>query len=75
MADVTTVRHCQLCKVTPEEWEYEGYVSQGQMVEDLRRFYPNITLFSPVTIIQWEHVRGKLVDDYNRAHPPLSTSK
>ena len=62
--NVTNVRHCLIGKISKEEYRADGYESQGRMLRDLRRFYPNIELQTPATVIQWENVRGKLVENY-----------
>ena len=62
MADITNVRHCTLCEITQEEYEADGFNSQDDMLQGMQRFYPNMTLDSPVTIIIWEQVRGFLAD-------------
>lgn len=64
--DITEVKHCTLAEVTPEEWQADGFISQDDMLEGLRRFYPMVTLQSPVTVIRWTNVRGEYVDN-----PPL----
>lgn len=63
MADIVEVRHCKLKQVTREEWEADGFDSQEQMLREMRRFYPNLNWGSPVTVVRWENVRGKLVDE------------
>ncbi|MBU6414781.1 ASCH domain-containing protein [Patescibacteria group bacterium] len=62
MADITNVRHCTLREVTQEEYEDDGFHSQEDLLQGMQRFYPNLTLDSPVTVIRWEKVRGFLVD-------------
>lgn len=64
MADITVVRRKQLFEVTTVEWLADGYADREEMLLDLRRFYPKIDWGSPVTIIYWKNVRGKLVDDW-----------
>jgi hypothetical protein len=54
MVNVTSVRHCKLMDVTEEEMEADGFGSHDHMVRRLRRFYPDIRLDSPVTVIQWD---------------------
>lgn len=58
MVDIIKVKHILLSEVSPEEWEADGFVSQEDMLEKLKKFYPNINLDSPVTILFWENVRG-----------------
>jgi len=31
----------------------------------MKKFYPNMNLDSPVTVIRWENVRGYLVDNWD----------
>jgi len=64
MADIVEVRHCTLAEVTPEELEADGFGDHEDMWEGMRRFYPGLDWDSPVTVIRWENVRGKLVDDW-----------
>ncbi len=58
MVDITEVKHLLLSDVTLEEWEADGFVSQEDMLTQLKQFYPKITLDSPVTILLWNKVRG-----------------
>jgi len=62
MADITSVRHTTIAKVTKEEYEADDFHSRKDLLEGLRRFYPNIDMNSPVTVIRWENVRGWLMD-------------
>jgi hypothetical protein len=62
-AEVAYVRHSLAAKVLPEDLADAGYSSHEHMVEDLRRFYPNLTLESPVTVVRWTNVQGKLVNE------------
>tara|TARA_Y100000310_G_scaffold213611_1_gene214555 strand:+ start:1571 stop:1939 length:369 start_codon:yes stop_codon:yes gene_type:complete len=63
-ADITNVRHTKLKELTIEECEAEGYSNWNEAVRDLRKYYPKIDLESNVTVIRWDNVHGKLVDDY-----------
>lgn len=60
-ADITEVRHCTLKEVTEVEYQGDGFSCIAGMIKGLRTFYPNVGLDSPVTVIKWGHVRGKLV--------------
>lgn len=62
MADITNVRHCTLREVTEEEYQDDGFHTQDDLLKGLQRFYPNMTLDSPVTVIRWQNARGFLVD-------------
>jgi len=68
MADIVEVRHCSLAEVTREEFEADGYATPREMLESLREFYPHLDWTSPVTVIRWANVRGKLVDNWRNAH-------
>lgn len=61
--DVTEVLHRRLDEVSSVEWEADGFTSQQDLLNGLRNYYPSITLDSPVTVIYWDNVRGKLVGE------------
>jgi len=63
-ADINDVRHTTLREVTPEEFIADGYADAIEMLVDLRKYYPQIDANSNVTVIKWDNVRGKLVDEY-----------
>ena len=63
MADVVSVRHCLVRDLSKEELADDGFSSQGQMIREMRRFYPQMSSMSEVTFIRWANVRGKLVDE------------
>jgi len=63
-ADIVNVRHCALKEVTEEEWADDGFTSQEDLLTGLQRFYPCLTMDSPVTVIRWKNVRGLLVDEF-----------
>lgn len=60
-AEITGVRHTTLREVTEAEYEADDFMSCEDMLAGMRRFYPNMTLDSPVTVIWWDNVEGKLV--------------
>lgn len=62
MADITSVRHCQLGQVTKEEYKDAGFHSQKDLLLGLQKFYPHLTMDSPVTVVRWEKLRGYLVE-------------
>tara|TARA_Y100000310_G_scaffold331138_1_gene404171 strand:+ start:675 stop:1040 length:366 start_codon:yes stop_codon:yes gene_type:complete len=64
-ADITNVRITTLDRVTDEEYMDDGYESTLEMLKDLRQYYPDLGLESDVTVIRWDNVHGKLVDNYN----------
>ncbi|HJV32529.1 MAG TPA: ASCH domain-containing protein [Patescibacteria group bacterium] len=65
MADITDVRHCALREVTEEEWTADGFVSQSDLLTQMRRFYPKLELGSDVTVIRWKDARGALVERHS----------
>lgn len=68
MVDIISVRHCTFADVTEDEYKADGFKSQDELLNSLRRFYPKIDYASPVTVVRWTNARGKLVDDYKAAH-------
>lgn len=58
MVDVVLVKHITLGEVSEEEWLADGFTSQEDMLDGMRKFYPNIDLSSPVTVLFWNNVRG-----------------
>lgn len=59
---ITKVSHRTLAEVSEAEWEADGFRSQENMLDEMRQYYPTMTLDSPVTVIRWENAQGKLVD-------------
>jgi len=64
MADIVEVRHCILEAVTYEEMAADGFPTYVELLEGMRRFYTDMGLDSPVTVIRWANVRGKMVNDF-----------
>ena len=64
MAKITSVRHCALRDVTKKEYEDDGFETHEELLDGLKRFYPDLTLDSPVTVIRWGDIEGKLFRDY-----------
>lgn len=63
MADIIYVGFPTLGRVKEEDYQDAGFSTKEEMVEGLRKFYPDITLESPVTVIRWRNVRGILVNN------------
>ncbi len=60
ITDVT----CGVAKsITKEEWEADGFTSFDDMMDGMRKYYPNFTDESPVTVIKWEKAEGYWVDN------------
>lgn len=63
MAEIESVRHCKLSEITKEEWEKDGFLSQQDLLEGMRGFYPTLTMDSPMTVITFKNAKGKFVDE------------
>ncbi|MDO8557587.1 MAG: hypothetical protein Q7S09_00140 [bacterium] len=76
LADITSVRHCLAKEVTPAEYKADGFTSRKDMCEQMRRFYPNFSMDSPVTIVRWTNARGFFVDhpeEYSAFHDSVKS--
>lgn len=69
-AEITDVRHCRLNEVTEREYAADGYESQKDMRNNLRKYYPEMDYNSLVTIIKWDNIIGTAVDEYRSGRPP-----
>lgn len=65
MANITEVQHTTLREVLPADMEADGFDSLSYMLDRMKRFYPNLTEDSAVTIVRWEDANGFLVDRAN----------
>jgi hypothetical protein len=54
MRNITDVQYKLLKEVTEEEYTADGFVSFDNMLDGLKRFYPNINSDSEVTVIRWK---------------------
>lgn len=66
MADITDVRHTTLKEVTEEEYKADGFENQEDMLCGMQRFYPTMTMDSPVTVIKWDNVSGALYEEVDQ---------
>lgn len=62
MATITGVRHTIVQEVTEEELKAGGFASHEEMLNDLRKYYSNLTMESPVTVISWGNITGALAE-------------
>lgn len=67
MAEVTEVRHTIVRNVTEQEYNDSGYHHLAEMLADLKRFYPQLTIDSPVTVVRWANISGELVERHKNA--------
>jgi len=60
MADITSVTQCKFYKLPFDKLEDLGYsvVDADEIFDSLKRFYPNLTRNSNVTMIEWTNLRG-----------------
>lgn len=57
MTKITSVRLTTVAELTPDELLADGYTKgHQQALADLRRYYPNLTMTSPVTVIEWGEI-------------------
>lgn len=54
MKEITKVKHTTPKKCASLDYLDEGWKSREHMVEDLKRFYPNLTMDSPITVIRFK---------------------
>lgn len=62
MADIIRVFQTVLVNLSQAQVEADGFDSLEALLADLRKYYPEMQLNSPVTFIEWANVRGFLVD-------------
>jgi len=53
-AKIIDIQHKTMSQITEAEWRADGFVSQKDMMKRMKRFYPKITLESPVTVVRWD---------------------
>jgi hypothetical protein len=51
---ITNVKHTTPRKCSSSDYLDEGWKSRSDMVDDLQRFYPNLSMDSPITVIRFE---------------------
>ena len=61
-ADVVSVRHCTAEELDTHELSADGFSDTDDLIVGMRRFYPTFDRTTPVTIIWWKNVRGKLTE-------------
>jgi len=66
MADIAEVRHCFFTGVTKKELGDLGFQNHADMLKKVRKYYSDLDYVSPVTVIRWEGVRGKLVEKWRQ---------
>lgn len=50
---VSRVIHTNGKEMEKAHYKHQGWKSREAMVEDLKRFYPNLTMDSPLTVVWW----------------------
>ena len=51
---IISVEHQLLADVTEQEYKDDGFNTLFELADGLRKYYPDISLNSPVTIVRWE---------------------
>lgn len=82
LVDVTRVTHCSLWEVTPEEMRSDGFIDKHRLLDGMRKYYPDITPSSVVTVINFRdpelhHVDNNIIDAVNKGvikHPITSAA-
>ena len=64
LCDITSVKHVCLIELTLEECRAEGFEDCNAAMEGLGKFYPNLVMDSPMTVIRWNNLQGKIVDEF-----------
>lgn len=65
-AEITSRRHCRLYDVEDSEARAAGFANCGEMFKVLQTYYAKLNWNSPVTVISWKNVQGKLVNDLKK---------
>lgn len=66
LADIVTAHYLYRYSILQDTIEAAGYRTREEMEIKLKEYYPDLNLDTPLTVIQWQNVRGKLVDDFRR---------
>ena len=61
--NITKICHGLACGILKEEWEADGFTSYDDMIRGMKKYYPNFSNASAVTIIKWEKAEGYWVDN------------
>jgi hypothetical protein len=64
LADITEVKHCLISQLDHADIVADGFSTRMDLIDGLRKYYPNISVDSAVTVIRWENARGKLVGSW-----------
>jgi len=59
---VTEVRHCTVSELSREECREDGFADAQDALVRLRNYYPSLAKGSPVTVIHWDGVNGRLTE-------------
>lgn len=62
MSSIVYVKHTTLSHVLNEELRSDGYKDHNDMLCGLQKFYPNIKMNSPVTVLKWDKLEGFYTD-------------
>jgi len=63
LADITSARQAPLQDVDLKELQDDGFRDWPDLYAGLSKYYPDLSPKSVVTIVRWNNVRGKLVEE------------
>lgn len=66
LADIVEVSLLRQYAISQKDIEAAGYHTREEMARKLKEYYPDLDWDTPLTVIRWENVRGRLVDDFRR---------
>ena len=68
-ATIAKVNHYVAREVPEQDFMDDGYKSRTEMISDLRKFYPDLTPDSEVTVIRWDNIQGRLLEEFLAQRP------
>ena len=66
LADIVEIKMLRLYGISCRDIEAAGYSTREEMAREFQKYCPNLDQNTPFTVIRWQNVRGKLVDDFKR---------
>ncbi len=65
---ITSVRHTTVAEVTEDEFWADGYGTRMEMLKDLKKFYPSLSMKSAVTVICWGDIQEGFYTDIDNIY-------
>lgn len=66
LADIVEISYLYPYAISQYAIEAAGYRTMEEMACKLKECYPDLDKDTPLTVIRWQNVRGRLVDDFRR---------